>query len=67
MIQPNLTGDRASVSRRQRVITIRLDQPTRDRINRKIPSEYRTLSALVRAGIDEILTRQEATKRRIDQ
>jgi hypothetical protein len=67
MIQPNLNSDRASVSRRQRVITIRLDQPTRDRINRKIPSEYRTLSALVRAGIDEILNHSVSTKRKTNR
>jgi Arc/MetJ-type ribon-helix-helix transcriptional regulator len=61
------SNDKTIASRRQRAITVRLDQPTRDRINRKIPSDYRTLSALVRAGIDEILARQGSIDRRIDR
>ena len=67
MIQPTLTNDKKSVSRRLRAITVRLDQPTRERINRRIPSDYRTLSALVRAGIAEILARQEPADRRTDR
>ena len=39
-----------SVSRGLRAITVRLDQPNSERINRRIPSDYRTLSALVRAA-----------------
>jgi len=67
MIQPIVTNDRVSVSRGLRAITVRLDQPTRDRINRRIPTDYRTLSALVRAGIAEILARQESAGRRTDR
>jgi hypothetical protein len=67
MIQPILRNDKKSVSRGLRAITVRLDQPTRERINRRIPSDYRTLSALVRAGIAEILARQESTGRRTDR
>lgn len=65
MIQPTVTDHKKSVSRGLRAITVRLDQPTRERINRRIPSDYRTLSALVRAGIAEILARQEPAGRRI--
>jgi Arc/MetJ-type ribon-helix-helix transcriptional regulator len=67
MIQPTITDDKKSVSRGLRAITVRLDQPTRDRINRRIPSDYRTLSALVRAGIAEVLDRRESTDRRTDR
>jgi Arc/MetJ-type ribon-helix-helix transcriptional regulator len=67
MIQPAVTNDKRPVSRRLRAITVRLDQPTRERINRRIPSDYRTLSALVRAGIAEILGRRESTGRRTDR
>jgi Arc/MetJ-type ribon-helix-helix transcriptional regulator len=67
VIQPTLTNDKAPVSRRLRAITVRLDQPTRDRINRRIPTDYRTLSALVRAGIAEVLDHQESTDRRTDR
>jgi Arc/MetJ-type ribon-helix-helix transcriptional regulator len=67
VIQPKLTNDKKSLSRGLRAITVRLDQPTRERINRRIPSDYRTLSALVRAGIAEILARQESAGRRTDR
>ena len=67
MIQPTSTDHKKSVSRALRAITVRLDQPTRERINRRIPSDYRTLSALVRAGIAEILARQESAGRRTDR
>lgn len=67
MIQPTPRNDKKSVSRALRAITVRLDQPTRERINRRIPSDYRTLSALVRAGIAEVLDRRESTNRRTDR
>jgi Arc/MetJ-type ribon-helix-helix transcriptional regulator len=67
MIQPTVTNDKRPVSCGLRAITVRLDQPTRERINRRIPSDYRTLSALVRAGIAEILARQQSTGRRTDR
>ena len=67
MIQPLPHSYRATANRKRKVITVRLDQPTRDRINRRIPSDYRTVSALVRAGIDEILTSKDSTGRRIDR
>lgn len=67
MIQQTLTNDKASVNPGLQAITVRLDQPTRDRINRRIPSDYRTLSALVRAGIAEVLDRRESTGRRVDR
>lgn len=67
MIQPIVTNDKKSVSRGLRAITVRLDQPTRERINRRIPSDYRTLSALVRAGIAEVLDRRESAGRRTDR
>ena len=67
MIQPIVTNDRVSVSRGLRAITVRLDQPTRERINRRIPTDYRTLSALVRAGIAEVLDRRESAGRRTDR
>jgi hypothetical protein len=67
VIQPTVTDDRPSVNRGLRAITVRLDQPTRDRINRRIPTDYRTLSALVRAGIAEVLERRESAGRRTDR
>jgi Arc/MetJ-type ribon-helix-helix transcriptional regulator len=67
MIQPTVTNDKRSVSRGLRAITVRLDQPTRERIDRRVPTDYRTLSALVRAGIAEILGRQEPAGRRTDR
>jgi Arc/MetJ-type ribon-helix-helix transcriptional regulator len=67
VIQPIVTNDKKSVSRGLRAITVRLDQPTRERINRRIPSDYRTLSALVRAGIAEVLDRRESAGRRTDR
>ena len=67
MIQPTVTNDKRYVSHRLRAITVRLDQPTRDRINRRIPSDYRTLSALVRAGIAEVLDHPESAGRRTDR
>ncbi len=67
MIQPTVTNDKRSVSRGLRAITVRLDQPTRERINRRIPSDYRTLSALVRAGIAEVLDHRESAGRRTDR
>jgi hypothetical protein len=41
--------------RKQCLVTVRLDEPTLYRMGRKVPSEYKTVSALIRAGIDEIL------------
>jgi Arc/MetJ-type ribon-helix-helix transcriptional regulator len=67
VIQPTVTNDKAPANRRLRAITVRLDQPTRERINRRIPSDYRTLSALVRAGIAEVLDRRESAGRRTDR
>ena len=67
MIQPLPTPDRDQPSRKRHVLTIRLDQPTRERIGRRIPTDYRTVSALVRAGIDEVLARPESTGRRTDR
>jgi Arc/MetJ-type ribon-helix-helix transcriptional regulator len=67
MIQPTANDDKESVNRRLRAITVRLDQPTRERINRRIPTDYRTLSALVRAGITEVLDRRESNNRRTDR
>jgi Arc/MetJ-type ribon-helix-helix transcriptional regulator len=67
MIQPTVTNDKRPVSRGLRAITVRLDQPTRERINRRIPTDYRTLSALVRAGIAEVLDRRESAGRRTDR
>jgi Arc/MetJ-type ribon-helix-helix transcriptional regulator len=52
---------------KQRVVTIRLDEAILDRINRRVPDDYRTVSALVRAGIDEILTNENSSNSRIDR
>jgi hypothetical protein len=41
------------------VVTVRLDQTTRDRIVQRVPENYRTVSALVRAGIDEVLAKKD--------
>jgi Arc/MetJ-type ribon-helix-helix transcriptional regulator len=67
VIQPTVTDDRTSVNRGLRAITVRLDQPTRERINRRVPTDYRTLSALVRAGIAEVLERRESAGWRTDR
>jgi Arc/MetJ-type ribon-helix-helix transcriptional regulator len=67
MIQPTAIDHKESVSRGLRAITVRLDQPTRERINRRIPTDYRTLSALVRAGIAEVLDHRESAGRRTDR
>ena len=63
MIRPIETNG-SSDDRNRRVITVRLDQPTRDRMSRRIPTDYRTVSALVRAGIDEVLTNRRSADRR---
>jgi hypothetical protein len=67
VIQQTVTNDKAPVNRGLRAITVRLDQPTRERINRRVPTDYRTLSALVRAGIAEVLERRESAGRRTDR
>lgn len=66
MIQPIETNG-SSDDRKRWVITVRLDQPTRDRMNLKIPADYRTVSALVRAGIDEVLTNRRSADWRADR
>ena len=64
MIQPASINGRANSSRKTSLITVRLDQPTKDEINFRIPGDYQSLSALVRAGIDEILANSNPSNSR---
>ena len=64
MSQPNPSTNKRSSHRKPRVVSFKLDVATRDEIGRRVPAEYPSLSALVRAGIAEILAKQNRSANR---
>ena len=64
MSQSNPATNKRSSHRKPRVVSFKLDVATRDEIGRRVPADYQTLSALVRAGIAEILAKRSRSTSR---
>ena len=58
MRQLNPAANQKSSASKPRVVSFKLDPATRDEIGQRVPADYPTLSALLRAGIAEILAKR---------
>ena len=47
------------MSHKPHIVTVRLDDSRRERIFDRVPSRYRSVSSLIRAGIDHVLARDD--------